>query len=702
MAMTLKEYLSPIEVDKRLLSGRTPLVGVSIELEREWYEEQTYYVMNGRRVGKVYFNPFMYHFMNFHLFEIPMVIGGKISHNSFHIGNPIYSRVDQYIMDTLWEAAVGGEIYALMGSRGIGKTHYFVSVMNRRFNFFPGSVNFISSSMPSHADASWTYMDISMREFYKKYPGFAHKLINDSDVLKYSGEIKMGEYGAIESGYLSIMKKQVYGKNSDKIRSTRPHTQLIEEFGAFPDGKNLGNLKDVFTQSRGAWAVGGSNKNKCLVMMAGTGGSVRNDYAKDIFFNPRAFNIYAVNEWDGMDSGIFIPVQYKKMGTWEATGVPNVEVALTENNVDRLVKMSDTQSYMNFIQEYPQNLREVFLKKGTNRFNPENLAEAWNRIELGLTRPVIRGSLLWKRNGNGDISGVEFERNRIGNIYIVEEPELSPSGAMYEDLYIAGIDSIDVGDLDSVTHDGSKLSVLIKKRVIDGKFFSSSSNLYVAYYNYRSGDVRDDYENALKLCLYYGAKVNLEWTKIKIVEYFRQYGYYHLFLERAGLLLSDKSGKKKSKYMGTPGSTQAQVHMDEKVREYVSDNYLDLDIMPLVEQLRDFNENDRRRFDMVISMGLCEISDAEYMGIGAREQGEVLTSGFKPMRYYVDERGNKQYGYRQASAGEQLIKGMLASQNSGIVRWVDEKGVNRFDEDYYESRGGEKSEENDKIDFKMY
>jgi hypothetical protein len=40
-------------------------------------------------------------------------------------------------------------------------------------------------------------------------------------------------------------------------------------------------------------------------MMTGTGGSVNNKDAEDVF-NPRGFNLLVINEW-GQETGIFIP-----------------------------------------------------------------------------------------------------------------------------------------------------------------------------------------------------------------------------------------------------------------------------------------------------------------------------------------------------------------------------------------------------------
>ena len=86
-----------------------------------------------------------------------------------------------------------------------------------------------------------------------------------------------------------------------------------------------------------------------------------------------------------------------------------------------------------------------------------------------------------------------------------------------------------MGNLDSTsTKNRSALACLINKRIVGGQYFSQTSNLYVAKYIGRSDDVRDDYEAVLKLSLYYNAKMNVEYTKIGIVSYFKEVKKFHM------------------------------------------------------------------------------------------------------------------------------------------------------------------------------
>jgi len=80
-------------------------------------------------------------------------------------------------------------------------------------------------------------------------------------------------------------------------------------------------------------------------------------------------------------------------------------------------------------------------------------------------------------------------------LLVVEPPELDESGNVFKNLYVAGIDAIDMGSQDSASdYDVSDFCVVIKKR-INGL----SEPKYVAMYKDRPRDIREAYDITLKL-----------------------------------------------------------------------------------------------------------------------------------------------------------------------------------------------------------
>ena len=243
--------------------------------------------------------------------------------------------------------------------------------------------------------------------------------------------------------------------------------------------------------------------------------------------------------------------------------------------------------------------------------------------------------------------------NPNGNIEIIEHPYRGKDGkTKFNDLYVAGIDSVDQGQLDSTTSKNrSSLAMLVKKRMVDGEYFSQTSNIYVAKYIGRSLDVRDDYEESLKLALYYNAKVNIEYTRIGIIHYYREKKQWKLFMKRPAIARSNAGSAdleyiKRLREQTLIGTTTTPVvidHQDGKIKEYTRDFCHQIYFTDLLEQLRDYQREDRTKYDLVVAMGLCEIADEDLMSIPAKESN-LPSKELKKFGYYIDHRGVKRFG----------------------------------------------------------
>jgi len=678
--LTINDYLEPIEVPSKLLSGRDIIdAPMYSPLVREWYEEQIDYVLNGITINGKFWNPLIYHFLNFYYFPVQYIDRKTGEVQSYdEPGMPLFSRIDEYIFDKMWEAMNSSQHIALLGSRGLGKSYIATSIMNRRYNFFPKSDIIVSASMKTHVDTAWDKVIETLGAFEKKHPALKQKRITNSNTKLKSGEEVDTDYGKEERGYLCTYEKILYGKSPGKTRSRRPNIQLVEEFGAFPS-TGLGNLKDVLAQSRGSNLIGGTIM-KNFMMLMGTGGSISNDHAKEIFHKPDAYNFLAINEWDGMKTALFIPVQYKLAGTWEKNGVPDIEKALKINNKERqkLKDAGEFVSLQNYCQEYPQNTREVFLKKGTNRFNQDKIAQQISIVDtVEVSMKVKKGYFQYTKTDDNVITGVEFINNGIGPIFMIEEVQKSPEGKYYEDLYVMGLDSIDMGGNDSTTDEGSKLAALVKKRIITGDNKSTRS-IYVCWYNERHPEVRDDYENVLMMTLYYRCKINLEYTKFNILSYFREKHMSRYFMKRPTIALGNIDGDKKSTLIGTPATADMIDHQDAKIIDYVNDYSQQIFILPLLEQLRDYHREDRTPYDLVIAMGLCELADEDYIGIGAKVEREYASTGMTKDAFSFSRNtdGEKKFGEKQDNKTT-VQKYTYMSD----ITWIDETGKPRFDDE---------------------
>jgi len=697
----LSDYLVYRPIPKELLKWRNvpELHPDSLDMEH-WYNELMDYALNGVWVDGEYWNPYMIYWLNVFVFPVPVMDEDGEPTEDFETSHPTYCNVDRYLFDLLWKCEIQRKDFSLMGGRGIGKSYLAGCVMDREYRLFPGAWTVVSSTNEETTNEAWNKVEECLNAIEKKHRALKHKRITNSLSMKYSGEIIELPDGTTEDrGYLSKFEKIIYGKTPGKTRGKRPTKQLVEEFAAFPPSTQKGNLRSCMRESRGSWYVMGGIK-KCIVMYTGTGGTIENDEAEEIFCSPKAHNILPTFDWpegqttnhqgEMTGTGAFIPTHIKRAYTWEKTGCPNVTLATKLVEEERAEAKHDTVSYMGLLTEFPMTIREVFTRRGTNIFNQDKIATQRINIEHGDKNKVPapeRGFLKWKKAENGKIIGVSWDKAQHGDIEILEHPHWLTDQSSEEEkepmknLYVGGIDSIDQGTMDSAyatdSKKGSELAMLVKKRIVDKGYFRTTSNIYVAKYSRRSADVRTDWDNALKLAYYYNAEVNIEYTKIGIVGYFRDMGFYHLLKKRPTINLTNADPTKQSHLIGTTAGGPIIDHQDQKIAAYVDDYYDQIWFLDMLEQLQDYNRDDRTKFDMVIAMGLCELADEDLMGRVARP-AEKATAGLQLWGYYTDpETGYKKHGILpekgtgQAELDESLQLEAEKYRKHGGVRWID-------------------------------
>ena len=93
------------------------------------------------------------------------------------------------------------------------------------------------------------------------------------------------------------------------------------------------------------------------------------------------------------------------------------------------------------------------------------------------------------------MSKVIAKESENAQLLVVEPPILDETGKPYKNLYVAGIDAIDMGRSDSATDgDVSDFCVVVKKRIL-----GMDDPKYVAMYKFRPNDIRQAYGLTLKL-----------------------------------------------------------------------------------------------------------------------------------------------------------------------------------------------------------
>ena len=155
--------------------------------------------------------------------------------------------------------------------------------------------------------------------------------------------------------------------------------------------------------------------------------------------------------------------------------------------------LMEGQDLLTLCAEYCFTPNEALLKQGDNLFNAELLPDQITQIRVfkNYTKPE-QTALIWDGNNEGKIKAIPSKSSKL---LVVEPPLLDKDGQPYKNLYVAGIDSIDVGANESATdYDVSDFCIVIKKRM-----FGMEPPKYVAMYKDRPNDIREAYEMARKL-----------------------------------------------------------------------------------------------------------------------------------------------------------------------------------------------------------
>lgn len=547
----------------------------------------------------------------------------------------------------------------------------------------------ISASADKTSDECFSKMRKILNQVARLHPTLALNRLKDTQGVIMSGQKVTRDGKEFEEGPLSQIEKLTYGTNPGASRGRRLDVQLFEEIGEWAEGN--ANLKNCIAASDGSWKVG--SLMKCLPLYIGTGGSVKSEQAKDIFMNPEAYNILPLYDFGGgkfkKGTGCFIPSHYYFGGFWERTGVNDNEGAREHLEKERESKKSDIVQFEKNTMEYPFTVEEVFKQMGTNIFDQNKISAQAIALSYDETPKPEKGFLEWVRGKNRKIVSVRWCPNPKGNIEILEHPALGKNDSQYNKLYVAGVDGIDMGMSDSTSDtDRSSLACLIKKRMIGGKFFSDTSNLYVAKYLGRSSDVREDYDAVLKMAMYYNALVNIEYTKIGMVSYFKEKHQSHRLLRRPQVAMPKDIEQKQRRgvgtdLIGTPVTSQLIQHQDILIKQYILDYCDTIYFSDVLDQLRDYKSENRTKYDLVIAMGLCELASEELM----EEQVTNPDDSPKVIKlwgYYTDNYGRKRYGVLPDNQQPKPIdrNKLFGFKEEKPLEWIDMSNSARFDDNF--------------------
>lgn len=468
--------------------------------------------------------------------------------------------------------------------------------------------------------------DGGMKRLRQKIDNIKHKRASLVD----SEGIEFGRMADIEG---------ITADHPRKIRGERVDRLLFEEAGSNPI------LSTSWTQGTALVELGGARVG--IKIAWGTGGDMGPALAglAKMFEDPLSAGVLPYKNFYSDDgtaqyTGFFIPAYEFMMrpGYVDNRGVTDTKRAKAFYEEQRKLKLGER--LLEYCSEYCFTPKEALLRQGENIFDSVLIADRITQIrvhKMGTSPQHI--ALLWDREDNDNSRNkVKAVSSPNSKILVYEEPKRDSEGNIYNNLYVAGIDSIDQGTGDSATqYDVSDFCIVVKRRV-----FGLNEPKYVCIYKDRPRDIREAYENAMKILVWYNCKALLEHTKISILTYFREKKKDSLFMRRPKSSLGDiKKGN--SAMIGVPATETIIKHGLELINNFVNDYCYGIDSDEMLEQLLNYSYENKRKFDIVAALGMCEMADEELTGINPKVKNEV-TKTWKDIGWYIDDRGYKRYG----------------------------------------------------------
>ena len=611
-----------------------------------------------------------YYFLNY--YQLPQTEVDKLGTSRKDIFPEFYSA--QYEFFHYFELCkVLKKDCVLFKSRGVGFSEINAAICNQIYNCFPNSVCMLTANAQNYIDKSLDKVWGGLTFANDNTDGGFFKLrqVLDKQMAKKASYYKMVNGQKVEDGWMSLIEA-IVADNDRKIRGDRVDLLIYEEAGSNPV------LRQSYIKGNALVEIGGNRFG--IRVVGGTGGDIAGlEGLEDMFFNPQGYNALPFynnytedGEW--VLTAYFIPanIAFYRQGYVDKRGVCNIKKA-TEFYMSERAKLEQSpKALIDYKAEYCLYPSEAFAIEGQNDFNKVKLVEQISAIKFKkrnvpeIQRGIFKFNYSNPNHKRESITGVQFVPKNDGPVYILQHPlweisrgeDLEPdeSEEEYRDrkeiegnvsfskmsnLYVAGLDGIDLGQQDTSdqTRNPSKFCTTIKRRIHGMK-----NPMYVAYYLDRPQRIEEAYEQSLALMYYYNAIGNLEASKVGILGWAKREKWMQYFMRRPRVCSGDPSKKKSSTSpYGTTTSVAMIQHGIQLVASYIEDYWEEMWFIDMLNQLLKYSDENKGKFDIVAAMQMAEIADEELSEL-VPVAVKPVSQEFQDIGYYKDEKGYTRYG----------------------------------------------------------
>ena len=419
----------------------------------------------------------------------------------------------------------------------------------------------------------------------------------------------------IESGYTDKLEKLGYRSNIYSRTVYNPNVFKGERLSLmiFEEAGEIDRLKEAYEASKPCF-MDGSNMFG-LPIVGGTGGNIEKSSKgfMEMWNNHDAFNLRQV----------FIPATLVYKGFFDfSTGKSDEKAALVDIKTKRqkILNSGDTEAYNLHVQNYPIDPSEVFLKTKGGTFDILKINRQRQNLILDTNFKGIveRGRFVWddKENTHNiatlthDLktkyrvmygSKVKFVQHSEGETYIFLHPlkkNKMPGGSLID---VMGIDSVDQEYAES---SDSQMAAVMYRRFAG---LEMPGQLPVAIFLGRNNNPAELYEQQMMMAMYYDTEALIEYSKIRILDFWKRWGGSKFLKKRPKAIQSARSINKNE--YGVYMSSDVKNKGIELIKmDIAGDRLEDYVFMLLLDALADFGN---KNSDLGMALLLAKLFDYE-------------------------------------------------------------------------------------------
>lgn len=616
-----------------------------------------------------------YFFLNF--YQLPVVDMDKASGEGTNESFPVFFASQYMFFHYLQMCRVLHKNAALMKARSIGFSEINASLAARLYTTIKRSRTMITCFKDTYLNGTFSKLDHALTFINTNADGFFKPRLVDRTLEKKSGyQVKIdGQF--TDFGWRSVVIG-INGSKPSNIRGDRVDLLIYDEAGSWPD------LTTAVVQGQELCEVQGVPRG--IMLFGGTGGDFGSplEGLKKIYYNPKAFKILPFrHKWtqDGttIESGFFLPYFLQSLNPeyMDSRGVCNQTEYKKLLQEERNNLLAVPEEYLKKCAERCWNAEEAFTLEGQNKFNKMKIADQLAKIRLHKIGPRPQVGTIdytYKSNKHSleNIDGFRWLLNS-GKVQILEHPvwsdlykeqiekqkkEAEEQGIDFEapvytemnDLYVAGIDGIDIGaaQTSKETRDPSDFCIVIKRRA-----FGLNEPQYVAMYKDRPQNIREAYKIAMCMCRYYNCRINIEATRVGMITWARENKCLQYFMKRPRATLTDiKYGT--TKQYGTPATKTIIEQQTDLIADYVEDYGHNIWFEDMLEQLNGYNDENKTKFDIIAALGMVELADQELSGRQPTKVDKEVEE-FQDYGYYINDKGYREFGVIPKKQSNQIV-----------------------------------------------